>query len=212
MFYVAFTLNSIYFRFWYHKASFFSLFLFFGGLFIVKVRPPRQSDFSDKFINQQINYIRGFVKARDFDKATELSLMLMSTVKSLDDGTFNKNAVSMPLNILLLLLLFSFFFSNRDPSWIKQRRQEYIALKMPFSYVDPWPLIIFHATVTAFIMNLYTKLEGMLLKVEQWTGNVEQRTRITSQPLYFRNVDFEYSPRNTFRSDLAYRQYRNESE
>ena len=84
---------------------------------MVKVRPPRQSDFSDKFIDQQINYIRGFVKARDFDKATELSLMLMSTVKSLDDGTFDKNAVSMPLNILLLLLLllllslfFYFFF------------------------------------------------------------------------------------------------------
>lgn len=41
---------------------------------------------------------------------------------------------------------------------------------MPFSYVDPWPLIIFPATVTAFIMNLYTKLEGMLLKVGTVNG------------------------------------------
>lgn len=75
---------------------------------MVKVRPPRLSDFSDKFIDQQINYIRGFVKARDFDKATELSLMLMSTVKSFDDGTFDKNAVSVPFNTLLLLWTFLF--------------------------------------------------------------------------------------------------------
>ena len=31
--------------------------------------------------------------------------------------------------------------------------------------------------------------------------------RITSQFRYSRKVDFEYSPRNTFPRDLAYRQY-----
>lgn len=73
---------------------------------MVKVHPPQQSDFSDKFIDQQINYIRGFVKAKDFDEATELSLVLMSTFKTFDDGTFDENSVSIRFD--------NFCFSNRN--------------------------------------------------------------------------------------------------
>ena len=36
---------------------------------------------------------------------------------------------------------------------------------------------------------------------------IDETVRITSLPCYSRNVDFEYSPRNTFPTDLAHRQY-----
>ena len=61
---------------------------------LFQVRPPKQSDFNDAFVNKQLNVIRDFVQAGDADRATELAFMLMSTAKDFRDESFERKSVS----------------------------------------------------------------------------------------------------------------------
>ncbi|XP_078350860.1 sperm receptor for egg jelly-like [Oculina patagonica] len=65
---------------------------FTGTRLLVKVRPPKLSDFNDGFVNKQLNVIRDLVQVGDADRATELAFMLMSTVKDFQDESFDSKS------------------------------------------------------------------------------------------------------------------------
>lgn len=57
------------------------------------MRPPKPSELNDQFVDHQLTTIRSFIEAGDANRATELAIMLMSAVKSLEHETYNKMAV-----------------------------------------------------------------------------------------------------------------------
>lgn len=68
--------------------------IYWTGRFVrLQVRPPKRSNLSDTVVDQQLNFIRDFVKVEDSDQATELAFIMMSTVKSFGGEMFDRKAV-----------------------------------------------------------------------------------------------------------------------